>query len=135
MYGQQARVISADLGNDGAYHFYSQEYGLIVVVNTRHNSDIQEEGKFHEAREVHWMSRGFTQHEAHVIASAEQVQKFSIVDSFTNYHAWQLRLMNNEELKRIGTEGEEARRWHHSILKRVNSAFECQYKNFKNRGL
>ena len=117
VYGLAARVVVADLGNIGAYHFYSPTLGGIIVVNSRYDSQVQEEGKFHEVREIYWTKKGFTQHEAHVIASAEQVQVRK--DKFTSYHRQQLAYMSADDLGSIINEVD--RRGHHEILIRAKN--------------
>ena len=119
VYGMQASVIQADLDNVGAYHFYSSQYGLIIVVNSNLNKETQDEGKFHETREVYWMGKGFNQHEAHVIASAEQAQRFSRGGSIISYHNQQLGSMSADGLEAIINENEETRQWHYSVLDRA----------------
>ncbi len=122
MYGVSARVIEAEgLGNFGAYHFYSTVLGsMIIVVNKDYDSQIQEEGRFHEAREIFWISKGFSQHEAHIIASAEQVEEFSKGNSLTSYHAAQIKAMSAEQLESIAEEDEYARQQHHMVLEEAN---------------
>jgi hypothetical protein len=119
IYGISARIIYSDLGNVAAYHFVSKNYGIIIVINPKFNTDIQEEGRFHEAREIYWMGKDFSQHEAHVIASAEQAQKFLIGNGITSYHGQQLRSMGSDELDAMITENEETRQWHYSVLNRA----------------
>jgi len=124
VYGVKARVIFADLGKVGAYHFYPSKddpSSLIIVVNSRY-PDIYKEAKFHEAKEVELVSKGFTQHEAHVIASALQEQRFSMGGKLTAYHKAQLRGMNKEQLEAIVKEDEADRAWHHDVLARANEA-------------
>jgi hypothetical protein len=118
VYRTQAKVVQGNLGNIGSYHFYSAQYGLIIVVNLKY-PNTWEEGKFHEAREVYWMSKGFSQHEAHVIASAEQIQRFSNDNNLTPYHALQVKNLSPELREAIQKEN---RTWHHNILERANRA-------------
>jgi hypothetical protein len=130
VYGVKARVVSADLGDIGAYHFYSPQYGLVIVVNSEMSLEIQEEGKFHEARETFWIGNGFSQPAAHVIASAEQSQRpeFLNAQGLSNYHEASLqRLRAKGRLQQIIDEHErkeKTRQFHRQAVDDANESEE-----------
>jgi hypothetical protein len=126
VFGVKARVTSSDLGDIGAYHFTSPQYGLIIVLNNKlYNADERQrvygEARFHEAREAYWENQGFIQQEAHIIAWAEQIQRFSPGgDCLTPYHLLEMINMSPEARRAIAQEGEIARTGHHAVLERAN---------------
>ena len=136
----KARVFSADLGEINGYHFDSQAHGLVIVLNrvlwdidARHR--IFEEAKFHEAKEAYWESKGFTSHEAHVIAWAEQIRRFSSGgDCLTPYHVWELSGISLEGRLAMQKENENSRQWHHSVLERANKEHSANIDMDRVRG-
>ena len=132
----RAIVSHRSLGKASAYHFKPSEegfppstkYDYIIVLNSLNTDEVNEEARFHEAREIYWMSKtwedgsGVTQHEAHVLASAEQANIFS-KNRLTPYHLLQLENMEVQQLRKIVGENETKRAWHHEILERANTSF------------
>lgn len=115
--GIRARIVYDDtLGDVAAYHFTPDKNmprEVIIVINSNVSAAIQKEGIYHEAREAYWMLEGFDQHQAHVIASAEQTRG---TNTLTAYHESQLQNMGLYELEAIIREDETMRQWHHSVL-------------------
>ncbi len=124
--GITAKVIFEDLGAEAAaYHFSAPDGTVIIVANTRESDALQREGMFHEAWEAHWQAQGFSAHEAHVIASAQQAQTIAFrhaASGLSTYHFEQLQKADEELLRQIVIENEEVRdRWHHRVLARANA--------------
>ncbi|HAZ11122.1 MAG TPA: hypothetical protein DCY56_08520, partial [Candidatus Omnitrophica bacterium] len=114
IYGIQARVIKVPLYNEIAgYNFKAQDGTHIIALNSITSKAIQEEAKFHEAREIYWIGKGFIPREAHVIAWAEQVIKFSKDGKLTPYQMIQLAKMGKADLENIIKEG---RIFHRAVL-------------------
>jgi hypothetical protein len=92
--------------------------------------EIQEEGKFHEARETFWIGNGFSQPAAHVIASAEQSQRpeFLNAQGLSNYHEASLqRLRAKGRLQQIIDEHErkeKTRQFHRQAVDDANESEE-----------
>ncbi|MEW5758667.1 MAG: hypothetical protein AB1755_04255 [Candidatus Omnitrophota bacterium] len=130
----QAKVVKVDLGKAGGDHFNRSAEGtrlsadgsvadqqdIIIVVNSQTSKEVQEEAKYHEAREIYLMSQDKSQHEAHVIASAETRQddkRFIKQDGLTAYDMWQLINMTAEERQAIIEETEADREWQHNVIR------------------
>jgi len=90
-----------------------------IVINKDVGEEVQKEGVFHEEREIYWMRQGFSQHRAHIVASAEQEQKFT-KGGLTQYHINQLMGMPVKQLRAIAEETEADRKFHHDVLKAAN---------------
>ncbi len=105
-----------------AYHFKTADGRMIVVLSHDIPERLRNEAVFHELREAYWISQGYTQHEAHIIASAEQMEKFSVDGGLTLLHAWLLENMGLEGLKDLTRETQTDRTEHHRIVARAKGA-------------
>jgi hypothetical protein len=117
----------------GAYHFSVKdeagEERFIIVLNAYYigEGEVYDEGIFHEAREIFWKGQGFSAHEAHVVASAEQVMKFSKGGTvLTDYHREQLKSMSYDAFEYILNEDSQKRDWHYDVLLRANGVKKTQ---------
>lgn len=110
------------LGKDGAYKFFSKKHNTyVIVLNSKYSSEIQEELKQHDADEIFWQNKGYSEQDAHVIASALQRQRQFLQNSnLTGYDSAQLKAMSPAELQAIQAEGIQARRKYTTILERAN---------------
>lgn len=102
-----------------AYHLHGSDGTLIIVLNPSLPASARDEAIYHEIREAYWMSQGFNQHEAHVLASAEQILRFGSPNRLTPYHQTQIEDMTPDQLQALASESEQDRRWHHDILRRA----------------
>ncbi|MBI1884640.1 MAG: protein phosphatase 2C domain-containing protein [Chlamydiae bacterium] len=125
--GMVARIIyasNAQMKRLAAHHFVLNDR-LYIVINQDQPMDIQLEGLFHEGRERLWMTRGFTEVEAHCVASAEQVKMLRdcgviVPGEITPYQKAQLYGMDPEELEALLKETENQRAEQHAALAKAN---------------
>src|SRR4029077_17396998 len=98
--GTTFKLISAPLPPEmSAYHWRATDGTLIVVVDPSISKEIFIETLFHEIQEDAWIRRGFDDHEAHVLASAEQIERFSKGQTeLTPYNRAQISGMDADRL-------------------------------------
>ncbi len=111
----------------GAYIFYIRdnaagEKNHIIVLNANYIGDdaVYEESVFYGARRIFWEGQGFTGRESHIIASAEQVLRFSKAGSLTPYHKEQLKAMSPEQFDEILSESWSDREEHIAAIEKAN---------------
>jgi CheY-like chemotaxis protein/molybdopterin converting factor small subunit len=107
-----AYIVTADLGElVGGYQFKSPTHGYIIVLNSRMSRDVQDEAFFHERREIYWMTTWeYSQPEAHRMAAAEQILKFSERGALTPYHAAWMMNASADDLEAIVQENATERK-------------------------
>ncbi|MFC2048942.1 peptide deformylase, partial [Elusimicrobiota bacterium] len=104
------------------YHFKDTD-GTIIIVTS---SEFQDEAAYHETKEAAWIeklvaragpeiSREEILHQAHILASAEQVIKFSKNGELTPFHQVQLNQMTANQLQKIAAED---RSYHHGVIEK-----------------
>jgi SAM-dependent methyltransferase len=147
--GQEVVVIEADLPDGMAAYHVARPDGTPIIVLARYlPSNITTEAIFHELHEAHWMTqtnpatgRAYTQHEAHVLASAEQAIHFGHFGSLTKYHQSQIDGMSADQLKSLISETADGRLWHHDLLRGAGldvdrlQAYESRLRDIASRRL
>jgi len=136
IYGIKMRILETTAHTFGAYRFKPSEHGFpdfpedehILVLNKNNTPAINAEARYHEAREIFWAGKTWddgtplTEHEVHIIASAEGVLHFSRYKELTPYHKAQLENIPLRRLRAVAKEDEKARQeLHHNLLNRANS--------------
>src|SRR4029077_1062442 len=127
--GTTFKLISAPLPPEmSAYHWRATDGTLIVVVDPSISKEIFIETLFHEIQEDAWIRRGFDDHEAHVLASAEQIERFSKGQTeLTPYHRAQISGMDADRLNALLDETD--RTWHRDVLQRAGLQVPEAYEN------
>jgi len=111
--------------NAASYYFSSDDGEFIIVLNSNMGAASQKgisfprEAKFHEATEILLREDyGLNEHEAYIIASALQRQKFSKVGELTPYDQYIAKNISLDNVRDLQLEYEQGRTWHHAILQK-----------------
>ena len=101
-----AEVVYGDLkGQAGAYHMRKGDRLIIVIDSTFRGTAKEGEAVYHEACEVYWKDQGRSDVDAHRLASAMQVLRFSASGELTPYHLSQVTEdLSEAELRALLTE-------------------------------
>jgi RNA polymerase sigma factor (sigma-70 family) len=108
----------------GAFHIDSENDDHIIAINKALPDNVVQEAIYHETREIYWMThrnmrKRFSPHQAHTIAWAEGIKKFSNnYTELTPYQKWQVEeLLDKSELEALIREDDEMRAWHKRALR------------------
>jgi len=122
-----AREIYADLSeeNVSGHHFDLPDKSHLVVLQKGLPSDVEEEVRFQETREIYWDGRGLSPRAAHIRTSYEQAVKFAKgPGQVTAGHDWELAQMNIADLRDLIFEyGSAGRLRHRAIVSQYSSEF------------
>ncbi len=104
------------------YHFEDKDGNLIIITR----SEYQDEAAYHEAKEAAWIKKIIARagplteeeirHQAHILASAEQISAFAEKDKLTPFHQRQLENMNPDQLEEIINEYDKGREYQHKVV-------------------
>ncbi len=128
----EANVVRTHLGNRiGGYQFTSNDGVQWIVLNDQLSPQVQDEALFHEQREIGWQTLGFSQAEAHTLASYEQASTGWFVNhttGLTQFHTAELNGMNPNELRQLINEYQSGGRLrHHALIAEALSRSPLSY--------
>jgi hypothetical protein len=130
IHGKSAKVLT-DYLDLPSYHFISPRQGFVIVIRVKYPffmgfphgqyEIFLEEAQYYEIKKIGWLEQGFSPREAHVIALAEQVERFSREGSLTWYHRRQLTEISVASLQSVVQENKRSQQWVLSVLQMANS--------------
>jgi len=120
-------VYRADLPESIRAYQFTKAGKLYIVFNRAEplkRISSEAETFFHEIREAHWMEKGLSRNDAHIMASAEQRRAFSHNHQLTPQDIAHLSKMNIPQLESIIRETADMRSRHHTLLESFQDQVE-----------